>query len=123
MLWYKVICFEEKSSLLYLRHVELVVLVEELSDNVYLQEFGTTTSTNVATKIGYLVGQIEVTLLAQHANSSKEELLRCDVLLLQYGNNAIREVQQALQLVVIADGKHGIGTTEGCKVASRVACI
>ena len=67
---------------LYLRHVELVVLFEELANGIDLQELGTTTSTDVATEIGNLVGKVDIALLAKHTDCSEEEVLGCDMLLL-----------------------------------------
>ena len=67
---------------LYLRHVALVVLFEELANGIDLQELGTTTSTDIATEIGNLVGKVDIALLAKHTDCSEEEVLGCDMLLL-----------------------------------------
>ena len=39
------------------------------------------------------------------------------MLFLIYGNYSVAEIEPALQFLLVADGKHGCGATEGCKVA------
>ena len=49
--------------------MELVGLVKDFFDGVYLQELRSTTGGNVSTHIGNLVVKVDITFLTQHANS------------------------------------------------------
>ena len=48
----------------HLRKMELVILVENVFDGVYFQEFCTSTNTDITTKIGNLVGEVNIPFLA-----------------------------------------------------------
>ena len=98
---------------LHLRNVELVVVLEDLANGVDLEELRGSAGTDIAAEVGYLVFKVDIPLLTQHADGGEEEALGADMLFLENGNDAVREVQQALQLIVIADGKHGMGPAEG----------
>ena len=52
--------------------MELVVLVEQFTNRIDFQELSAATSTNVTAKICNLVGEVDITLLTQHTDSSKE---------------------------------------------------
>ena len=64
-----------KGCSLHLRNMELVVLVEDLADGINLEEFSATTVSYVAAEVGYLVFELDVAFLAQHADGGKEESL------------------------------------------------
>ena len=98
---------------LHFRHVELIALLEHFPDRIDFQELSSTTQTDVTTEIGYLVIKLDIAFLAKHTNSSQEELLAGDMVFLINRNHSIGEVEQALQLVLIANGQHGMWTSEG----------
>ena len=100
--------------------VEAVGLVEKGAGGVYLKEGGAAFLAQRSAEVGYAVVEVEMAFLAKHSHGCKQEFLRRDVLLLINGYDTVGEVEPPLELLVVADGKHGIGATEGGEVARRL---
>lgn len=92
--------------------MELVVLVKDFANGVNLEELRTTAISHVAAEVSYFVFKLNIAFLTQHADGSEEELFGTNMFFLIDGNDAIREVKQALQFVIIADGQHGMWTAK-----------
>ena len=77
---------------LYFRYVELVALLEHFLDGIDFQELSGTAQTDIATEVGYLVVELDITLLTQHAHGSQEELFAGDMVFLIDGNHTVGEI-------------------------------
>ena len=93
--------------------MELVFIVKHLTRGIDLKEGGASAFAKTATKISQAVIEFEVALLTEHTHGGEKQFLRRNVFLLVYGDDTIREVEPSLQFLVVANGKHGIWSTEG----------
>ena len=94
--------------------MELVRLIEHLTYLIYFEECCArrVAQSEATTKVCYLIVRTDIALLSEHTQSSCEHVCSRRVFLLMNGDDAEAEVQPALSLILVADGKNRVRTAE-----------
>ena len=101
--------------------MEFIRLIEHLSNSIDFNKRGASTLSEATAEIRNLVIKRDISFLPKHSERRHKHVFGTLMLLLIDGNDAITEVEPALRLFLITNGKHGSRTAKGCDVARRLA--
>ena len=103
--------------------MELVRLVEHLSYLINLKEGSSArvAESEATAQIGNFVVKCDISLLSKHAKCCRKHIVRRNLVLLVDGDDTEAQIQPALRLLIIADCKNRVRSTEGSKMTYRLA--